>query len=57
VQLVALDGHAIDQLSKGGVLYWIQSQHTGAHVAITVQRGGERHVFSVVIGHSLAATN
>jgi len=53
-QLIALDGRAIDQMSKGGVLYWILGQRVGARIAITVQRGADRHTFAVVVGHSLA---
>lgn len=53
-QVIALDGHAIDQLSKGGVLYWIQSHRVGARITVTVQRGSESHTFAVVIGHTLA---
>jgi len=53
-QLVALDGHPIDQLSKGGVLFWIQSHRVGARITVTVKRGSENHAVGVVVGHTLA---
>jgi protocatechuate 3,4-dioxygenase beta subunit len=51
--LVALDGHAIDQLSKGGVVYWLQSQRIGARITITVRRGADTLTLPVVVGRTL----
>ena len=51
--LVALDGHALDQLSKGGVVYWLQSQRVGARITVTVRRGAETLTIPVVVGRTL----
>ncbi|HEX8108861.1 MAG TPA: PDZ domain-containing protein, partial [Kofleriaceae bacterium] len=53
--IVALDGRAIGQLSKGGVLHWIMNQPIGAAIRITVRRGAETRTVRVVVGHSLAS--
>jgi predicted metalloprotease with PDZ domain len=53
-RLLALDGHAIEQLSKGGVLYWIQSHKVGARITVTVQHGSDTQTYPMVVGHSLA---
>ncbi len=53
--IVALGGRAIDQLAKGGVLYWIRSQPIGAAIGITVRRGAEIRTVRVVVGPSLAS--
>lgn len=52
--IVALDGRAIGQLAKGGVLHWIMSQPIGAAIRITVRRGAELRTLRVIVGHSLA---
>ena len=52
--IAALDGRAIGQLAKGGVLHWIMSQPIGAAAGITVRRGAETRTLRVVVGHSLA---
>ncbi|HMG21819.1 MAG TPA: PDZ domain-containing protein, partial [Kofleriaceae bacterium] len=49
-QLVALDGVPIEQLSKGGVQFWVRSCRVGARITVTVQRGTDAHTVPVVIG-------
>ncbi|MEO8548334.1 MAG: carboxypeptidase regulatory-like domain-containing protein [Kofleriaceae bacterium] len=51
-QLVALGGHEIGELSKGGVLAWIANQPVGSKVPITVQRGEQSLTLTVVVGNS-----
>jgi S1-C subfamily serine protease len=50
--IVALDGHDIGQLAKGGVLTWIRSHSIGAAIAITVRRGAEARTLRVIVGPS-----
>jgi predicted metalloprotease with PDZ domain len=56
-RLVALDGRAIDQLSKGGVLHWIDSHKVGARINLTMQRGSDVLTFAVVVSHTLLQPN
>jgi len=53
----ALDGHAIGQMSKGGVGTWIANLAPGARAAITVRRGTTAQTVSVVAAATLLAPN
>jgi hypothetical protein len=55
--IVALDGHEIGQMSKGGVGTWIANLTPGGRAAITVKRGASAQTISVVAAATLRAPN
>jgi len=53
-QLIALSGHPVEGLSKGGVLAWIANQPVKMEITITVKQGVDQVVIPVGVGHSPA---